>query len=79
MSPKCNNIKKHLEEYLNSLSPENRSSYLIHSSTLLSIVHGNGDDESILSAARKYDEQNNTRVFAEILKFRSLPSSCRTQ
>lgn len=73
MSTKCNNIKKHFEEYLNSLSKEHRSTYLLNSSILLSIIHGNEDDDAILSGARKYDEQHNTRIFSEILKFRSVP------
>ncbi len=76
MARKRDKIKFCLDDYLTTLSPEEISTYLLDNSALLSIIHTGATDEKILSEAKKYDEENGTDLFSEVITFRIYCIAC---
>ena len=69
-------IKFCLDDYLNHLSQEEKSEFLLENTTLISIIHSGASDAEIMSAARKYDEENGTDIISDVIKFRVYCIAC---
>jgi hypothetical protein len=69
-------IKFCLDDYLATLSQEERSGYLLKNTALIAIIHAGATDEKIMSEAKKYDEENNTDLFSEVITFRVYCIAC---
>jgi hypothetical protein len=49
---------------------------LLDNTALISIIFAGATDEKILSEAKKYDEENGTDLFSEVIKFRIYCIAC---
>jgi len=76
MPRKRDKIKFCLDDYLTTLLQEEKSQYLLENTALISIIHAGATDEKILSEARKYDEENGTDLFSEVIKYRIYCIAC---
>ncbi|MBM9604945.1 hypothetical protein [Desulfopila inferna] len=76
MARKRDKIKFCLDDYLETLSHEERSKYLLENTALISIIHTGASDEKIMSEAKRYDEENNTDLFSEVILFRVYCIAC---
>lgn len=76
MPRKRDKIKFCLDDYLTILLQEEKSQYLLDNTALISIIHAGATDDKILSEAKKYDEENGTDLFSEVIKFRIYCIAC---
>jgi hypothetical protein len=76
MARKRDKIKFCLDDYLATLLQDAESKYLLDNTALISIIHAGATDEKILSEAKKYDEENGTDLFSEVIKFRIYCIAC---
>lgn len=76
MARKRDKIRFCLDDYLATLTSEERSQFLLENTDLLSIIYGGDSDEKIMSEARKYDEENGTDLFSEVIRFRVYCIAC---
>jgi hypothetical protein len=76
MVRKRDKIKFCLDDYLATLLQDAESKYLLDNTALISIIHAGATDEKILSEAKKYDEENGTDLFSEVIKFRIYCIAC---
>mgnify|MGYP004151885235 CR=1 FL=1 len=76
MARKRDKIRFCLDDYLATLTTEERSQYLLENTDLLAIIYGGDGDEKIMSDARKYDEENGTDLFSEVIRFRVYCIAC---
>lgn len=76
MPRKRDKIKFCLDDYLTTLLQEEKSQYLLDNTALISIIHAGATDEKILSEAKKYDEENGTDLFSEVIKYRIYCIAC---
>lgn len=76
MARKRDKIKYCLDDYLAHLPKDERSQYLLDNTTLISIIHSGDSDEGIMSEARRYDEENGTDLFTDVIKYRVYCIAC---
>lgn len=76
MARKRDKIKYCLDDYLAHLPQDEKSNYLIDNTALISIIHGGDSDEEIMSEAKRYDEENATNLFSEVIKYRVYCIAC---
>lgn len=76
MARKRDKIKFCLDDYLATLSKEERSQYLLENTAMISIIHTGASDEKIMSEASRYDEENGTDLFSEVIRFRIYCIAC---
>ncbi len=76
MARKRDKIQYCLDDYLAHLSSQQRSEYLLNNTPMISIIHSGATDEQIMSETRRYDEENDTDLFAEVIKFRVYCIAC---
>ena len=76
MARKRDKIKFCLDDYLAHLPQEEKTKYLLENTALISIIHAGGSDEKIMSEARKYDEENGTDLFHDVIKYRVYCIAC---
>ncbi len=69
-------IKFCLDDFLTTLNQQEKSKYLLENTALISIIHAGADDAKIMSEAKKYDEENGTDLFAEVIRFRVYCIAC---
>ncbi len=77
MARRRDKIKYCLDDYLATLPPEENSKYLLDNTALISIIHAGATDEKIMSEAKRFDENNGTDLFSEVIKFRIYCTACR--
>ncbi len=76
MARKRDKIRYCLDDYLAHLPQEQKSAYLIENTSLITIIHAGESDEKIMSEAKKYDEENGTNIFSEVIKYRVYCIAC---
>lgn len=76
MARKRDKIRFCMDDYLATLSPEERSKFLLDNPDLIAIIYGGESDEQIMSKAKKHDEENETELFAEVIRFRMYCIAC---
>jgi hypothetical protein len=76
MARKRDKIRYCLDDYLAHLPKEERSDYLLNNTDMIAIIHTGESDEKIMSEARKYDEENGTDIFSEVIKYRIYCIAC---
>ena len=76
MARKRDKIRFCLDDYLATLTADERSQFLLDNTDLLSIIYNGVSDEKIMSDARKYDEENGTDLFSEVIRFRVYCIAC---
>lgn len=76
MQHKRNTIKHCLDVYLDHLSPDERSRYLLDNTALIAVILAGQTDEKILSDARRHDEENDTDLFSEVIRLRAYCTAC---
>ncbi len=76
MAGKRDKIRYCLDDYLTHLPEEKKSAYLLENTALITIVHAADSDEKIMSDAKKYDEENGTDIFSEVIKYRVYCIAC---
>lgn len=76
MARKRDKIKFCLDDYLAHLPQQQKSEYLLQNTALISIIHAGASDEKIMSEAKRYDEENGTDLFSEVIKYRVYCIAC---
>lgn len=76
MARKRDKIKYCLDDYLAHLPAQEKSEFLLKNTVLIAIVHSAAGDEKIMSEAKRYDEENGTDVFSDVIKFRIYCIAC---
>ena len=76
MARKRDKIRFCFDDYLATLSSEERSQFLLDNTDLISIIYSGDSDEKIMSEARKFDEENGVELFAEVIRFRVYCIAC---
>ena len=76
MARKRDKIRYCLDDYLAHLPQERKAAYLIENTALVALIHAGESDEKIMSDAKKYDEENGTDIFSEVIKYRVYCIAC---
>lgn len=76
MGRKRDKIRFCMDDYLATLTAEDRSQFLLDNTNLISIIYAGESDEKIMSEARRHDEENGTDLFTEVIRFRVYCIAC---
>ncbi|OGQ99222.1 MAG: hypothetical protein A2521_04450 [Deltaproteobacteria bacterium RIFOXYD12_FULL_57_12] len=73
---KRNKIKFCLEDYISTLSAEEKWQYMKEIGPLEEIIYSSGDDEEIMLRAREFDAEHGTDTFSQAVNLVSYCIAC---